>query len=99
MQALSRRNKWTLYILTLIDVLSKYAWAIPVKIRGGPEMKNALEILFQMSNPRKPDKLQTDAGKEFLNKEAQDFSSPMGSSTLFRTVTRKQQQSEDLTGH
>ena len=34
-------------------------------------MKNAFELLFQMSNPRKPDKLQTDAGKEFLNKDVQ----------------------------
>ena len=36
-------------------------------------MKNAFEILFQMSNPRKPDKLQTEAGKEFLNKKVQKF--------------------------
>ena len=34
-------------------------------------MKNAFEPLFQMSNPRKHDKLQTDAGKEFLNKDVQ----------------------------
>ena len=73
MQALSRKNKGTKYILTVIDVFSKYAWAIPVKNKGGPEMKNAFEILFQMSNPRTPDKLQTDAGKEFLNKDVQKF--------------------------
>ena len=73
MQALSRKNKGTNYILTVIDVFSKYAWAIPVKNKGGPEMKNAFEILFQMSNPRKPDKLHTDAGKEFLNKDVQKF--------------------------
>ena len=60
-------------ILTVIDVFSKYAWAIPVKNKGGPEMKNAFELLFQMSNPRTPDKLQTDAGKEFLNKDVQKF--------------------------
>ena len=71
MQALSRKNKGTKYIFTVIDVFSKYAWAIPVKIKGGPEMKNAFELLFQMSNPRKPDKLQPDAGKEFLNKDVQ----------------------------
>ena len=68
MQALSRKNKGTKYIFTVIDVFFKYAWAIPVKNKGGLEIKNAFELLFQMSNPRKPDKLQTDAGKEFLNK-------------------------------
>ena len=31
MQALSRKNKGTKYILTVIDVFSKYAWAIQVK--------------------------------------------------------------------
>ena len=47
--------------------------AIPVKNKVGPEMKNGFELLFQMSNPRKPDKIQTDAGKEFLNKELLKF--------------------------
>ena len=46
---------------------------IPVKNKGGPEMKNAFELMFHMSNPRKPDKLQTDAVKEFLKKDVQKF--------------------------
>ena len=66
MQALARKNKGTMYILTVIDVISKYAMAISFKNKDGPEMKNAFEILFLMSNPRKPDKLKPDAGKEFL---------------------------------
>ena len=73
MKALSRKKKGTKYILTVIDVFSKNAWAILVKNKGVPEMKNAFELLFQMSNPRKPDKLQTDAAKEFLNKDGQQF--------------------------
>ena len=68
MQALSRKNKGTKYIFTVIDVFSKYTWGIPVKNKGGPEMKNALAIVFRMSNSRTPDKLQTDEGKEFLKK-------------------------------
>ena len=73
MQALSRKNKGTKYILTVIDVLSKYAWAFRVKNNAGPEMKNPFELLFQISNRPKPEKLQTDAGKEILNKEVQKF--------------------------
>ena len=71
MQAISRKNKGAKYILTVIDVFSKYAWAIPIQNKGGEEMKKAFELLFKMAHPRKPQKLQTDAGKEFLNKDVQ----------------------------
>ena len=67
MQALSRKNKGTKYISTGIDVFSKYASAIPVKNKRVPEMKNDLELLFQISNPGKPDKSERDTPKEFLN--------------------------------
>ena len=40
---------------------------------GGPQIKNAFELRIQMSNRRKPDKLQTDEGKEFLNKDGHKF--------------------------
>ena len=73
MQALSRKNKGTKYILTVIDVFSKYAWAIPVKNKGRPEMKNAFELLFQMANPRKPDKREKDGGRSFLHNDVQKF--------------------------
>ncbi|XP_071581717.1 uncharacterized protein [Temnothorax nylanderi] len=33
----SRFNKGYYYILTVIDVLSKYAWAVPFKSKGGSE--------------------------------------------------------------
>ena len=32
MQKLSRRNQGHKYLLTVIDVLSKYAWAVPIKL-------------------------------------------------------------------
>ena len=34
MQKLSRWNKGNKYLLTLIDVLSKYAWAVPIKSKS-----------------------------------------------------------------
>ena len=30
------------YILTVIDVLSKYAWVVPLKSKGGSETANAI---------------------------------------------------------
>ena len=71
MQALSRDNGGIHYLLTVIDVFSKFAWAIPVKKKSAEEMVKGFEILFKKAHPRIPQRLQTDAGKEFLNKPVQ----------------------------
>jgi len=59
-------------ILTVIDVFSKFAWAIPLKTKFGIDVINAFEQIFRISG-RKPEKLQTDKGTEFKNKEFQTF--------------------------
>ena len=66
-QKLKRENKGTNYLLTVVDVFSKYAWVLPVKQKTGPLMARALATLFKTSK-RSPQKLQTDDGKEFYNK-------------------------------
>ena len=43
MQKLSRWNKGNKYLLTVIDVLSKYAWAVPIKSKSSTEMIRGLE--------------------------------------------------------
>ena len=53
------------YILTIIDVFSKYAWAIPIKKKTGEEITKAFKNIFKN---RYPKKLQTDKGLEFINK-------------------------------
>ena len=53
------------YILTVVDVFSKYAWAVPIKRKTGEEISNAFKRLFK---ERKPKKLHTDKGLEFINK-------------------------------
>ena len=73
MQALSRENKGHKYIMTVIDIFSKRAWAIAIKTKSGKEMLSAFQQLFKDADPRKPARLQTDAGKEFLHKEVQGF--------------------------
>jgi transposase InsO family protein len=72
MQKLSRENQGYHYILTVIDVFSKYAWAIPVKDKGSKSMLIGFQTLFRQSG-RTPQNLQTDMGKEFLNKEVQNL--------------------------
>ena len=71
MQAIAKENNGVHYLLNVIDVFSKFAWVIPVKNKGAKEMVEAFKTLLTKSNPRKPQKLQTDAGKEFINSEVQ----------------------------
>ena len=67
-QSLSRWNRGYKYC---IDILSKYAWLLPLKTKTGSEVGKTFTKIFQQR--RKPDKLQTDAGTEFKNKTFQTF--------------------------
>lgn len=59
------------FVLTVIDVLSKYAWAVSLPNKRGPTIRDAFKQIFKEG--RKPEKLQTDDGPEFLNKSFQTF--------------------------
>ena len=52
------------YLLTVIDVFSKQAWAKKLKKKNGKSVTDAFDEIFVT---RKPAKLQTDKGKEILN--------------------------------
>jgi len=54
MQPFSRHNNGVKYLLTVIDILSKYGWIVPLKNKTGLEVTRAPEKVFQ---ERKPDKL------------------------------------------
>ena len=58
-------NRGHYYILTVIDVLSKYAWAVPLKSKGGSETADAIVEIIRASG-RCPKNLQTDMGKKFF---------------------------------
>ena len=58
------------YILTAIDVFSKRAWAIPIKNKSSAEVLRALtDILDETTFST----IQSDKGKEFINKPVQRF--------------------------
>ena len=71
MQKLSKWNKGFKYLLTVIDVLSKRAWAEPLKSKSGPDMVKALTQIRKKLYPHQPLRVQTDDGKEFFNKTVQ----------------------------
>ena len=72
MQPYSRINRGYRYMLTCIDVMSKFAWAIPVRSKTGKDVtKGFTQILKTGVVP--PKHLQVDKGKEFYNKEFQSL--------------------------
>jgi transposase InsO family protein len=73
MQKLSTHNDNYRYILTCVDVLSRFAWAIPVKSKQSKDMRIAMKTLLRQSKPRVPERLQTDKGTEFFNREVSSF--------------------------
>jgi transposase InsO family protein len=69
--SINTHNDGINYILTVIDVFSRYAWAEPVKNKTGALVTKAFEKIFELG--RKPIMLQTDQGKEFENATFQSF--------------------------
>ncbi|XP_072017156.1 SCAN domain-containing protein 3-like [Amphiura filiformis] len=68
-QKLVRYNRGYKFVLTCIDVFSKFAWARSLKDKKGPTVAAALKNIFEEG--RQPTQLQSDKGKEFLNKDVQ----------------------------
>ena len=70
MQAFSKYNKGVKYLLTVVDIFSKYGWMIHLKNKTGTEVASALQKVFK---ERKPEKLWVDKGQEFYNKHVQQL--------------------------
>lgn len=60
----SKENKNFKYLLTVIDVFSKFAWAIPLKSKTGKEVTDAIATILTKHRYRN---IQTDHGTEFYN--------------------------------
>ena len=65
LQSIYKINDGYKYLLTCIDVLSKYAWVVPLKNKTGKSIIDAFETIFA---ERKPGKLHTDKGTAFVNR-------------------------------
>lgn len=66
----SKMNKGFKYMLTVIDVFSKYAWAVPVQDKTGWSITEAFKSIL---GERVPRNVQTDKGLEFYNKDFQSL--------------------------
>ena len=67
MNAFSKDNLGVKYLLTMIDVFSKYAWIMPQKTKTGKAITEAFAFIVSGSR-RKPTKLWVDEGTEFYNR-------------------------------
>lgn len=67
MQPYSRENEGYRYMITIIDVFSKFAWAVPVKNKTGVEVSAGMESVLRQG--RVPKNLHVDQGSEFYNKD------------------------------
>ena len=63
-------NDGNCFILTCIDVFSKFAYAIPLKNKTASSVLAAFRIIFKKQVPRY---LQTDAGTEFWNRPMKSY--------------------------
>ena len=72
MRALSKENDGYNFLLLVIDTFSKYGWIVPLKNKKGETIVKALKEIFKESG-RRPDKLWTDKGREFFNKDVRDL--------------------------
>ena len=70
--SLTKYNNNYNFILTVIDIFTKYAWAIPLKDKSGLSITNGFKIVLGEhpqggSESRKPEKLWVDRGSDFCN--------------------------------
>ena len=68
-QPLAKYNQGIRYLLTVLDVLSKYAWVQPLKAKTGVALVKAFNKILKQG--RQPNHLQTDRGTEFYNRTFQ----------------------------
>lgn len=65
---LNDKNKGVKYLLSVIDIYSRYAWLVPLNDKTGKTVLNALKSL-----EIKPTNLWCDEGGEFFNKECKTW--------------------------
>lgn len=63
----AKYNNGHKYILTVIDIFSKFAWAFPIKTKSAQDVTATMKKLFQSG--KIPKNIHSDNGKEFYNSQ------------------------------
>lgn len=72
LSALKSYNSNYSFLVICVDVLSRFAWVVPIKRKTPDQVKEAFQFIFAQSG-RKPWRLCTDRGREYTGKVFQDF--------------------------
>ena len=68
MQTFSKDNNGLKYLLTVIDIFSKFVWIVPLKRKPGQEVANAFSRILK---ERRSSETWVDSGRQFYNKDVQ----------------------------
>ena len=68
----SKNNRGYRFILVVIDTFSKFAWTVPLKNKYAQTITTEFSNVITKSK-RKPKLIETDDGKEFVNKIFNDY--------------------------
>ena len=71
MQGIARQNGGMSYLLTVIDVFSKFAWVVPVYSKDAKAITAAFDQVLKAAHPRHPRRLKTDKSNKFFNSDFQ----------------------------
>ena len=71
MQGIARQNSGIRYLLTVIDVFSKFAWVVPIPSKDAKAITGAFKQVLTDAKQRRPRRLKTDKGKELFNSDFQ----------------------------
>ena len=69
--SLAHFNKGYKFLITCIDVFSKFAWVVPLKNKSGESLVSSFQSILDLG--RSPEELQTDKGTEFLSRNFQSL--------------------------
>ena len=72
MQLISKSNKVIKFLLSVIDIFSKYAWVFPLKDKKGGTIVNAFQKVLDKPK-RKPNRIWVDKGSEFYNRSMESW--------------------------
>ena len=72
MQLINKLNKRFRFLLCVINIYSKYAWAIPLKDKKGIIITYALQNILEKLN-HKPNKIWVEKGSKFYNRSMKSF--------------------------
>lgn len=89
LQSLKKFNKNYRYLVTCVDVLSKYAWVLALKDKTADSLLEAFKVNLKESG-RQPEKIHTDRGSEFINRKCQSLLKQKGIGFIIPSTKQRQ---------